>query len=40
MVEIAGEPAGNLVWYYPEPAPDTAKIKDHLCFFNEKVDLE
>jgi uncharacterized protein (DUF427 family) len=30
----------DLVWYYPEPIPAAGKIKDHLCFFNEKVDLE
>ena len=30
----------DLVWYYPEPIPEAAKIKGHLCFFNEMVDLE
>jgi len=30
----------DLVWYYPEPIPEAAKIKGHLAFFNEKVDLE
>jgi len=30
----------DLVWYYPEPIAATEKIKGHLCFFNEKVDLE
>ena len=38
-VKAGGELAENLAWYYPEPTPDTAKIADHLCFFNEKVDL-
>jgi uncharacterized protein (DUF427 family) len=28
----------DLVWYYPEPISECAKIKDHLCFFNELVD--
>jgi uncharacterized protein (DUF427 family) len=28
----------NIVWYYPEPIPECAKIKDLLCFFNEHVD--
>jgi uncharacterized protein (DUF427 family) len=38
---IAGsETAGELVWYYPDPIPAAAAIKDHLCFYNEKVDLE
>ncbi len=39
-VEAGGERVEDLVWYYPEPLPATGKIKDHLCFFNEKVDLE
>ena len=30
----------NVVWYYSEPTPDTAGIRNYLCFFNEKVDLE
>ncbi len=39
-VETGGERAEDLVWYYPEPIPEAAKIKGHLAFFNEKVDLE
>lgn len=29
----------DLVWGYPDPIPEFPKIKDLLCFFNEKVDL-
>jgi uncharacterized protein (DUF427 family) len=39
-VEAAGERMENLIWYYPEPIPEAAKIKGHLAFFNEHVDLE
>jgi uncharacterized protein (DUF427 family) len=39
-VEAGGELVEDLVWYYPEPIPGVEKIRDHLCFFNEKVDLE
>ncbi|MCA1688711.1 MAG: DUF427 domain-containing protein [Actinobacteria bacterium] len=39
-VEAGGERVDDLVWYYPEPIPEAAKIKGHLAFFNEKVDLE
>ena len=39
-VEAGGGRLEDLVWYYPEPIPEAPKIKDHLCFFNEKVDLE
>ena len=30
----------DLVWYYPDPARDAEAVRDLLCFFNEKVDLE
>jgi uncharacterized protein (DUF427 family) len=39
-VEAGGERVEDLVWYYPDPIPEAAKIKGHLCFFNEHVDLE
>ena len=39
-VEAGGERVEDLVWYYPEPIPEAAKIKGHLTFFNEKVDPE
>jgi uncharacterized protein (DUF427 family) len=29
----------DLVWSYPEPIPECPKIKEFLCFYNEKVDL-
>ena len=29
----------NAVWSYPNPIPENPKIKDLLCFFNERVDL-
>jgi uncharacterized protein (DUF427 family) len=39
-VEAGGERVENLIWYYPEPIPEAAKIKGLLAFFNERVDLE
>lgn len=39
-VQAGGEQAEDLVWYYPDPIPAAGKIKDLLCFFNEKVELE
>jgi uncharacterized protein (DUF427 family) len=30
----------DLVWYYPGPLPEAARIKGLVCFFNERVDLE
>src|ERR671916_850699 len=35
-----GEVVEDIVWYYPEPLPEAQKVKDHLCFFEEKVDFE
>jgi len=29
----------DIVWYYTDPVHESAKIKDYLCFYNEKVDL-
>jgi uncharacterized protein (DUF427 family) len=29
----------DLAWSYPDPVPESPKIKDLLCFFNEHVDL-
>ena len=35
-----GEIVSDVVWYYPEPFHDGEPIKDMLCFFNERVDME
>ncbi|MFF8944808.1 DUF427 domain-containing protein [Streptomyces sp. NPDC014864] len=29
--------AADLVWAYPDPKPDVAEIKDHLCFYDVEV---
>jgi uncharacterized protein (DUF427 family) len=39
-VEASGEKVDDLVWYYPEPIPEAAKIEGLLAFYNEKVDIE
>jgi uncharacterized protein (DUF427 family) len=39
-VEAGGETVEDLIWYYPEPITAVEGIRDHLCFYNEKVDLE
>jgi uncharacterized protein (DUF427 family) len=39
-VKVGDQLAEDVIWYYPEPTPDTAGIRNHPCFFNEKVDLE
>jgi uncharacterized protein (DUF427 family) len=37
-VKIGDKLFEDLVWYYPEPIAECAKIKGYLCFFNEQVD--
>ncbi|MFD5119486.1 DUF427 domain-containing protein [Streptomyces sp. NPDC058385] len=29
--------ASDLVWSYPDPKPDVAAIKDHLCFYEVEI---
>ncbi|AWE52566.1 DUF427 domain-containing protein [Streptomyces nigra] len=29
--------SADLVWAYPDPKPDVAAIKDHLCFYEVEV---
>lgn len=38
-VQIGEQVAENVVWSYPAPIPECPKIKDLLCFFNERVDI-
>jgi uncharacterized protein (DUF427 family) len=38
---VAGVEGGkDLIWYYPDPLAEALRIKDMLCFFNERVDIE
>ncbi len=37
-VAVDGKTFKNIVWTYSEPVPECPKIRDQLCFFNEKVD--
>jgi uncharacterized protein (DUF427 family) len=30
----------DVVWTYRDPEHEVAPIKDHLCFFNERVEIE
>ena len=38
-VKAGGVEEEDLVWVYPEPLRDAERVKDRLCFFNERVDL-
>jgi uncharacterized protein (DUF427 family) len=37
-VSVDGTTLGDLVWYYPDPLPESVKIAGRLAFYNEKVD--
>ena len=37
-VHVGSKTFENTVWFYPDPIPECPKIKNLLCFFNEKVD--
>jgi hypothetical protein len=30
----------DLVWSYPDPQHDAEPVRDMVCFFDEKVDVE
>jgi uncharacterized protein (DUF427 family) len=30
----------DVAWYYPEPTLDAQRVKGHIAFFNERVDIE
>ena len=37
-LNLEGEVFEDLVWSYPEPVMEAARIKGYLCFFDEKVE--
>ena len=38
-VRVGDTVVEDAAWSYPDPIPENPKIKDLLCFFNERVDL-
>ncbi|MFN8456022.1 MAG: DUF427 domain-containing protein [Anaerolineae bacterium] len=38
-VKIGDQMFKNVIWSYPDPIPENPKIKNLMCFFNERVDL-
>jgi uncharacterized protein (DUF427 family) len=32
--------AEDVAWFYPDPLRENAEIRDHIAFFNERVDLD
>jgi uncharacterized protein (DUF427 family) len=38
-VEVDGQVAADVVWYYPTPLPESVKVQGLACFYDEKVDV-
>jgi uncharacterized protein (DUF427 family) len=38
-VSAGGAEEQDVVWHYPDPQRDAERVRDLLCFFNERVDL-
>ena len=36
----AAPAGGDIASFYPEPLPDNGELRDHVAFFNERVDIE
>ena len=39
-LDVDGEKIEDAAWYYPEPLPEAGKVRDHLCFYDGKVNIE
>ncbi len=39
-VHVNGDVRKDLVWTYPDPHRDVDRVRGHLCFYNEFVDIE
>jgi uncharacterized protein (DUF427 family) len=37
-IEVGDRRAEDALWFYPEPLPESVRVKAHLCFYPEKVD--
>jgi uncharacterized protein (DUF427 family) len=35
-----GSVAEDVIWFYPSPLPEAARVRDLFCFYNERVDIE
>ncbi|HEX8074186.1 MAG TPA: DUF427 domain-containing protein [Thermoleophilaceae bacterium] len=38
-VRVGGELEEDLAWFYEQPTRDAARVKEHVCFFNERCDI-
>ncbi|MGB3586572.1 MAG: DUF427 domain-containing protein [Tunicatimonas sp.] len=38
-LEVDGEKAKDIAWYYPAPKDAAKQIKDHVAFYSNKVEI-
>jgi len=38
-IVVDGNVHENVVWGYPDPLPESARLKGTLAFYNEKLDI-
>jgi uncharacterized protein (DUF427 family) len=36
---VHGRPVPDVVWSYPDPLPESSRVRDLLCFFTEHLDV-
>jgi uncharacterized protein (DUF427 family) len=36
---VGGRPLPDLVWTYPDPLPESTRIRDLVCFYTERLDV-
>ncbi|KAF8584701.1 DUF427-domain-containing protein [Ramaria rubella] len=39
-VDANGKVVKDVAWYYPEPSDAAARIKDHVAFYKNKVEIQ
>jgi uncharacterized protein (DUF427 family) len=38
-LQAADQDLGNAAWFYPDPLPEVAEVKDHVAFYPDKVTV-
>ena len=38
-IEVGGKTSSDAAWYYPEPKEAASRIKDHVAFYTNKVEI-
>ena len=38
-VKVAGKLHNDVAWSYPDPLPESERLRGHMCFYDEHVDV-